>query len=61
MHKRVVECLECGNAATIYTTSKEDPTYCVFCGEPIVPENVESDDDEDDAPLEDEDDAWRGL
>jgi rRNA maturation endonuclease Nob1 len=62
MTKRVIECQECGNGATIYTTSKEDITFCPFCGEPILLEApVPEEDDVDESPLEDEDDDWRGL
>jgi rRNA maturation endonuclease Nob1 len=60
MTKRVIECLECGNGATIYTTSKEEIAFCPFCGEPILLEAAEVDEDElpelhDD---EEDEDAW---
>jgi rRNA maturation endonuclease Nob1 len=57
MTKRVIECAECGNGFTIYTTCKEDIGYCPFCGEPLLLEAPELDEDEDDSPF-DEDEDW---
>ena len=61
MIKRVVQCDECGNEATIYTVSREEICHCPFCGEPFVVGDIlaQDDEDEDFAPrtreLEDED------
>lgn len=58
MHKRPIECQECGNAATIFTTNKEDIQFCPFCGEPLILDVVEPDDEDNALDMFDDDD-WR--
>ena len=60
MFKRIFECLECGNGATIYTTSKESIGFCSFCGETIIVDPAEFDEEEFDEDLDDQvlGDAW---
>ena len=54
MFKRTFECLECYNGATVYTASKESIGFCSFCGETIVVEPAEFDEDDEEIPR----DAW---
>jgi hypothetical protein len=60
MIKRIIECLECGNGATVYTASKEEVGFCSFCGEPIVIVAPETDDDSDIGVFDrdEEDENW---
>jgi uncharacterized paraquat-inducible protein A len=55
MFKRIIECEECGNDATVYTEAKEEIAFCPFCGEVIVADTDMEDADEEDM---DEDEDW---
>ena len=54
MFKRIINCEECGNDAIIYTDNKEEIGFCPFCGEAIITESTDID-DEDAEGLDDDD------
>lgn len=45
MAKKLIECAECGNAFTLHSTSKDSIGFCPFCGEILMVELEDLDDD----------------
>lgn len=51
--RQEVICDECGNEATIIHYSRDDATFCPFCGEQAYIPSPDEDDGEDDESEED--------